>query len=65
MAAYSPPTTPQLGEDICEDLLRHLDEQIQATQQQHNEAKKKAPERKEACYNTSTYGAKSAGKHCK
>ena len=41
MAAYSPPTTPQPGEDICEDLLRHLDEQIQATQQQHNEAKKK------------------------
>ena len=33
MATYSPPTTPQLDTDIHEDLLRHLDEQIQATQQ--------------------------------
>ena len=32
MAAYSPPATPQIDPDIREDLLRHLDQEIQATQ---------------------------------
>ena len=29
---YSPPMTPQLNPDVREDLLQHLDEEIQATQ---------------------------------
>ena len=40
MATYSPPTTPQLDTDVCEDLLRHLNEQIQATQQRHVDAQR-------------------------
>ena len=41
MAMYSPPTTPQLNPDICEELLHRLDQEIQATQVRHDEAKKK------------------------
>ena len=41
MAMYSPPTTPQLSPDICEELLHRLDQEIQATQVRHDEAKKK------------------------
>ena len=41
MAMYSPPTTPQLNPDICEDLLHQLDQEIQATQVRHDEARKK------------------------
>ena len=37
MATYSPPATPTLDPDIREDLLRHLDEEIIATQHQHDE----------------------------
>ena len=40
MAMYSPPTTPQLNPDVCEDLLHWLDQQIQATQQRHIEAQR-------------------------
>ena len=38
---YSPPTTPQLNPDICEDLLHRLDQEIQATQVRHDEARKR------------------------
>ena len=41
MATYSPPTTPQIDMDIREDLLRHLDQEIQATQTRHDEAQRK------------------------
>ena len=41
MAAYSPPTTPQIDPDIREDLLRHLDQEIQATQVRHNEVQRR------------------------
>ena len=40
MAAYSPPTTPQIDPDIREDLLRHLDQEIQATEVRHDEAQR-------------------------
>ena len=38
---YSPPTTPQIDPDIREDLLRHLDREIQATQVRHDEAQRR------------------------
>ena len=38
---YSPPTTPQIDPDIREDLLRHLDQEIQATQVRHDEAQRR------------------------
>ena len=38
---YSPPTTPQLNPDIREELLHRLDQEIQATQVRHDEAKKR------------------------
>ena len=41
MAAYSPPTTPQIDPDIREDLLRCLDQEIQATQVRHDEAQRR------------------------
>ena len=41
MATYSPPTTPQIDIDIREDLLRHLDQEIQATQTKHDEAQRR------------------------
>ena len=41
MAAYSPPVTPQIHPDIRQDLLRHLDEEIQATQVRHDEARRR------------------------
>ena len=41
MAMYSPPTTPQLNPDIHEELLHRLDQEIQATQVRHDEAKKR------------------------
>ena len=41
MAAYNPSTTPTLDIDICEDLLKCLDEQIMATQYRHDEAQKR------------------------
>ena len=41
MAMYSPPTTPQLNPDIREELLHQLDQEIQATQVRHDEAKKR------------------------
>ena len=41
MAMYSPPTTPQLNPDICEDLLHRLDQEIQATEVRHDEARKR------------------------
>ena len=41
MAMYSPPTTPQLNPDIREDLLHRLDQEIQATQVRHDEARKR------------------------
>ena len=41
MAMYSPPTTPQLNPDICEDLLHRLDQEIQATQVRHDEARRR------------------------
>ena len=41
MAIYSPPTTPQLNPDICEDLLHQLDQEIQATQVRHAEARRR------------------------
>ena len=41
MAAYSPPTTPQIDPDIREDLLRHLDQEIQATQTRHDEVQRR------------------------
>ena len=37
MATYSPPTTPQIDPDIREALLRHLDQEIQATQTRNDE----------------------------
>ena len=41
MAMYSPPTTSQLNPDIREDLLRHLDQEIQATQTRHDEVQRR------------------------
>ena len=41
MAMYSPPTTPQLNPDIYEDLLHRLDQEIQATQVRHDEARRR------------------------
>ena len=41
MAMYSPPMTPQLNPDICEDLLHQLDQEIQATQVRHEEARRR------------------------
>ena len=41
MAMYSPPTTPQLNPDIHEDLLYRLDQEIQATQVRHDEARRR------------------------
>ena len=41
MAAYSPPTTPQIDPDIREDLLRCLDQEIQATQNRHDEVQRR------------------------
>ena len=41
MAMYSPPTTPQLNPDICGDLLHRLDQEIQATQVRHDEARRR------------------------
>ena len=41
MAAYSPPTTPQIAPDIREDLLRCLDQEIQATQTRHDEVQRR------------------------
>ena len=41
MAAYSPPTTPQIAPDIREDLLKCLDQEIQATQVRHDEAQRR------------------------
>ena len=38
---YSPPTTPQLNPDIHEDLLHRLDQEIQATQVRHDEARRR------------------------
>ena len=38
---YSPPMTPQLNPDICEDLLHWLDQEIQATQIRHDEARRR------------------------
>ena len=37
---YSPPMTPQLNPDVCEDLFHHLDQQIRVTQQRHVEAQR-------------------------
>ena len=41
MAMYSPPMTPQLNPDVHEDLLQHLDQEIQATQIRHDEARRR------------------------
>ena len=41
MAMHSPPMTPQLNPDICEDLLQWLDQEIQATQVRHDEARRR------------------------
>ena len=41
MAMYSPPTKPQIDPDIREDLLRHLDQEIQATQTRHDEVQRR------------------------
>ena len=41
MAAYSLAATPTLEIDLCEDLLKHLDEQIMATHQRHDGAQKR------------------------
>ena len=41
MATYSPPTTPQIDSDIREDLLRCLDQEIQATQTRHDEVQRR------------------------
>ena len=41
MAMYSPPMTPQLNPDVCEDLLHWLDQEIQATQIRHDEARRR------------------------
>ena len=41
MAMYSPPVTPQLNPDVCEDLLQWLDQEIQATQIRHDEARRR------------------------
>ena len=41
MAAYSLPTTPQIDPDIREDLLRCLDQEIQATQTRHDEVQRR------------------------
>ena len=46
MAAYSPPATPTLDTDIREDLLKHLDGEIVATQHKHDEAQKRLCERR-------------------
>ena len=36
-----PPTTPQIDPDIREDLLRCLDQEIQATQTRHDEVQRR------------------------
>ena len=41
MATYSPPTTPQIDPDMREDLLRCLDQEIQATQTRHDEVQRR------------------------
>ena len=41
MAMYSPPMTPQLNPDVHEDLLQWLDQEIQATQIRHDEARRR------------------------
>ena len=41
MATYSPPTTSQIDPDIREDLLRCLDQEIQATQTKHDEVQRR------------------------
>ena len=41
MATYSPPTSPQIDPDIREDLLRCLDQEIQATQIRHDEVQRR------------------------
>ena len=41
MAMHSPPTTPQLNPDVHEDLLHQLDQEIQATQIRHHEARRR------------------------
>ena len=41
MAAYRPIVTPTFNIDICEDVLKCLDEQIMATQHRHDEAQKR------------------------
>ena len=41
MAMYSPPMTPQLNPDVREDLLHWLDQEIQATQIRHDEARRR------------------------
>ena len=40
-ATHSLPTTPQIDPDIREDLLRCLDQEIQATQTKHDEAQRR------------------------
>ena len=48
MAAYSPPATPTMDPDIREDLLKCLEDEINATQQRHDEVQKAIRERRRA-----------------
>ena len=48
MATYSPPATPTMDPDIREDLLKCLDDEINATQQRHDEVQKAIRERRRA-----------------
>ena len=41
MAAYSPPTTPQMDPDIRRDLLKCLDQEIKATQTKQDEMQRR------------------------
>ena len=41
MAMYSPPMTPELNPDVREHLLHWLDQEIQATQIRHDEARRR------------------------
>ena len=41
MAAYSPPTTPQIDPDIRRDLLNCLDQEIKATQTKQDEMQRR------------------------
>ena len=41
MATHIPPTTSQIDPDTREDLLRCLDQEIQATQTRHDEVQRR------------------------